>query len=448
MPKLLRDANGNVILDADGEPVYTQSSSEWELYPYPMRHPHTIDTLTVGELLAEDFNTTTTWFNEQLISKTSEPKIRFLLSGSDHGPRVTSWPTIRRSAEKLTPLNLSVSLANEDGLYNSYYSDIYTLNSSCSIQFGYTHPTSGDELVNLFVGNVKKISFPDQTKIKFNLYDKIYNLSQIKVGQTDTPASFTSQIPSDIAWTLCTSYGQFSDVTSTSNPDIDYNSFNDWAATFSQDNVVTTAYFKGEKVTEALNEIIYQTDSYLWVNGNGKLVFERFTENSSADFVLEEGKYKNISVSLDGLAIINRQYVSFNYSINSDYWQNQIYEVNSTSVNSFGLHEDVIESSKVWYTNSAHANNIASRRISRWATPPRKFLIDVPLFGLNRKPADMIRFVNSFFAVDSSAGWRITGQEINLNPKKINVRYSTNEGLIANAFYLDISYLDGTDQLL
>lgn len=443
---------GTYLQGSDEEYILDSSGGYIELYGatilgvQSLSHGHTLATITADEDYA--YRAASSWFIEQTKAKESDPVVRFTMAGSDHSSRVIKWPTIRRDAEKFTPLNIGIQLSNADGLYNSFYSQIYTINTSCSIDVGFTHPTSGYEYVRVYTGKVQKVSYPDQANISLSLYDKIYDLSQIKVGQSDAPASFTSQIPSDIAWTLCTSYGNFSSTQSSANLDIDYESFQKWSASFSQDNVVATAIFKGTKVTEALAAVADHTDSYVWVDGWGKIVFERFTENSSTDFTLEEGQYSSIKMNIDNTRVVNRQYVSYNYSISSDYWQNQLSAVNTTSVNSFGVQDNIFESSKIWYTNSSHASNIANRRVSRWGTPPRNFEIDVPLFGIDRKPIDMIRFVNSFFTVTSATGWRISAQEVTLDPKKIKVRYKTNEGFVANAFYLDVSELDGDHKLL
>jgi hypothetical protein len=79
-------------------------------------------------------------------------------------------------------------------------------------------------------------------------------------------------------------------------------------------------------------------------------------------------------------------------------------------------------------------------------TPPKVFELDLPLTGIQREPGDTLRLVNSFYNVSSSSGWRISQHKFNMNDFSINVM--TNEALIANAFFLDTSLLDGDDLLL
>lgn len=387
----------------------------------------------------------TSWFIDQLNSPATEPVRVFTMAGSDHSSNVKKWPKIRRNIEEIKPVNLNISLKNTDGLYNSFYESLYTINASCHIDIGFTHPTSGDEFVRVYTGMAEKVRYDNEL---CNLYinDKIYDLSLRKVGSTESHVDFSSQIPSEIVWTLCTCYGGLSSVQDSSNTDIDYPLFSEWAETFSIDSIVATANFQGELVVNGIKEIVDYTDSFHWIDGDGKLVFQRFSETSSLDFVLEEGNYKNIKLDVDAGKIINKQFVDWNYSVSSEYWQNQNFQVNSTSVNSYRIHESVMQSENVWYTNSSHATNLAARRLSRLAHPPKYFTVSVPLFGLHRAPGETLRLVNSFYNVNSSSGWRISAQEIDVDAFAIN--FSTNEALVANAFYLDESDLDGDDLLL
>lgn len=385
------------------------------------------------------------WFIEQLEKKESEPKRVFTMAGSDHSSRVFKWPAITRDIEEIKPVNINVDLSNVDGTYNSLFEQTYTMVASCHIDAGFTHPTSGDELVRIYTGTVNRASYSGNV-CRVHIRDKIYDVSKIKVGSTEEHVDFPSQIPSDIAWTLCTCYGGLSSVKSDSNIDIDYELFSEWAATFSADSVVATANFQGKRIVEGLKDIVKYTDSFHWVDGNGKLVFQRFTEASSLDFLIGEGEYKNFTLKIDADRIVNKQYVGFNYSVTSEYWQNQTYDSDTTSVNSFKLHENVIENKSIWYTDSNHATNLATRIITRLKTPPKIFELSLPFFGLHREPGNTLRLVNSFYDVTSASGWRVSEYKVNLDDFSIGVR--TNEALIANAFYLDTSDLDGDDLLL
>lgn len=385
------------------------------------------------------------WFIDQLNDPATEPKRVFTMANSDHSARVQRWPTIKRDIEELKPVNTNIALSNIDQVYNEFHNALYTVTASCHIDIGFTHPESGDELVRVYTGIIEKVKY-EQQKCKVYIKDKIYDLSLRNLGSTESHIDFSSQIPSDIAWTLCTCYGGLSTVASTSNTDIDYDAFNTWAATFSADTVETTANFQGEVITEGLAELCKYTDSFAWVNGQGQVVFERFNEVSSLDFLVEEGEYKSLRLEIDVGALVNRQYVDYNYAVGSDYWQNQVTETNSTSVNSYRLHENVLQSPNVWFTSSGFASNLASRMVTRLASPPKHYSLNLPLFGLHREPGNTIRLISSFYNVSSGSGFRVSEQTMNLDNFTVKVR--TNNALVASGFYLDSSDLDGTDILL
>lgn len=386
------------------------------------------------------------WFTDQLNLMASEPKRVFTMAGSDHSARVKKWPTMRRDIDQIKPTNIVISLSNVDGLYNHMRTALYTMVASCHIEAGFTHPESGDELVKLHTGIIEKVKFTTSKTANFYIKDKLYDMSLRKIGSTETQVDFASQIPSEIAWTMVTCYGGLSTVQSDSNTDIHWEKFEKWAGVFSADSVVATANFQGELVVEGLKQIMDYTDSFHWVDGDGRLVFERFSEVSSLDFLIEQDKHRKFSLDIDAETMVNRQYVDYNYSVASEYWQNQVSAVDSLSVNSFRLHENVLQSPNIWYTTSGTASNIALRRINRLSQPPQNFKISMPLFGLHREPGNTVRITDSFFNVSSGAGWHISEQKINLDNFTIEV--SASEALVANGFYLDINDLDGDELLL
>ena len=387
------------------------------------------------------------WFLDQLQVKESSPVLKFSIMGSDHSSKVLSWPSIKRDIENFKPTNISLSLTNIGGEYTTFYSSPEFLNSSCSLEVGFNHPVSGDELIKVFTGIVKNVSYPDEKQIQLQLYDKIHSLAQIKIGGSNRAVVFSETIPSEIMWTVCTCYGQFSSVRSTSNIDIDYASFLQMAASFSADTLLTNANFENVKCTEALQDIANVTDSFIWSDGDGKVIFDRASENSSLDFLINEGEYINLKVSVDATSIINKQHVSYGYNEASDTWY-QISMANTTSINSFGLYENIFENENVYFPSSIHAGVLANRMILKWGYPPRRFKIKTPLFGINRKLSETIRFVNSYWGVNSSTAWRIVNQEIDLDPENISIVFGTNEGTSGEAFYLDVSSLDGNHLLL
>jgi hypothetical protein len=388
------------------------------------------------------------WFIDQLFSKTSSPKRVFYMNGSDHTDRVNEWPLIRRSSTKIKPVVPSVDLVNIDGLYNEFYSQLYTLNASCQIKFGFTHPTSGDELISIYSGFAKKVDFDNIRTVKVTMHDKMKLLTKRIVGDSENNASFSEMIPSDIAYTLCSCYGGLDTAQNSLNRDINWEYFEAWSNSFSADSVICSANYDGIKVTEALDHLVRYTDSLIWEDGNGKICFSRFTENSSDDFLLLEGQYKDITLEVKADDIITKALVQFDYNVSSSDWGGVTYSVNTEGQNSFGLFEEIYKFDDIWYTTSVQALNLATRVTERFAVPQRSFSITVPFFGIHRIPGDTIRFINSFWNVNSALGFRLDGEDIDLRNRGMNVKYTTMVGYISTAFYLDKDYLDSSSRFL
>ena len=385
------------------------------------------------------------WFVDQLRKRSSKPKRRLTLAGSDYSARVHKWPRLRRSADRVQSSKISINLANTDGGLNRYYENTFHMPGSCTIEFGYTHPDSGDELIPLFTGEIHVVSYTEKF-CKLPLRDRMWDFTSRVVGDSDNPVTFTSVLVSDIAWTLCTCYGGLSSVESDANPDIDYDSFLDFAAVFSADTVLCSARYEGEKVTEALEKLAKYTDSAIWVEGDGKLYFRRFSEPDSLDFVVVRNDQVALQIDIDGMQMVNRLYVDWNYSTDSDYWQDAVISVDSTSVNTFGLHEDRLQDETIWYVDSASALNMAQRKTSLLKAPPRRFMVSTGVIGLHRQLGETVRLVDSFYGITSDSGWRFTEMDIALDTGRVG--YLLDEAATMNAFYLDVSYLDGNDCLL
>lgn len=385
------------------------------------------------------------WFVAQSLARASRPKRVFTVGGSDYSQRVTRWPSFKRTANEIKSINLSVPLANTDGGLNHFYENTYNMQQACAVQLGFTHPESGDELVTIYSGFLKNVSYSGK-HCTLKLKDRLWSFTERKVGDSDNPVTFGTQLPSDVAWTLCTCYGELSAVQSTSNPDIDYDSFALWAATFSADTVQCQARYEGQKITEALERLGRMTDSAVWIEGDGKVTFRRFTEPDSRDFVLTRDEYTDLAIDVEGLRLQNRQHVYWDYAPASDYWQRSVVAEDDTSVNTFGVHEDVIKDPTVWYVNTDSALNLAQRKVLLLKQPPKRFDVKTGLVGIQHQLGETVRLVDPFCGITSGSGWRFVEQQIDLD--RGQARYEMDEATTANAFYLDVSYLDGDDRLL
>ena len=387
----------------------------------------------------------TSWFYTQQLEKRTAPVKKFYIGGSDYSSRVMKWPSFTRTSVDIIASRATIALDNADGILNLFHERLWTFPNTCSAKWGYMHPTSGNELLTLFSGDIKEVEYADK-ECKIHLRDRMWALTEKKVGDSDITVTFSYKIPSDIAWTLCTCYGELSSTANSSNTHIDWATFNEWAASFSTDNVQMSARYDGTKVSEALSKIGQMTDSAIWQDGDGKIYFKRYAEPSSLDFVVTRNHMTDLKIKIDGLFLVNKAWVYGNYSAQSNYWMLNCYATETTGVNTYGLHEFIWKDETCWYVNSASALNMAQRKVRVLKFPPKKFIVEVPVIGLHRQLGETVRLVESFYSINSGTGWRFEEVEINMDSGLC--KYTMNEAIAGNAFFLDIDSLDVDDKFL
>lgn len=386
----------------------------------------------------------TSWFIDQTQLKTASPMRKLTIAGSDYNARVVKWPSIRRAYSDIRPVNISVDLANEDQALNFFRSEPTKLLAKCQLKMGYTHPTSGDELITLYSGDIDRVLYQKGT-LTVQTLDKFKQFTERVVGSSNSPALYTGSnyLPSDLGWWLCTSYGGLSTIASTSNPDIDYAAFQTWASIFSGDSIYVQGRFEGPKVTEALRKVARYTDSGIWVEGD-KVTFARFAEAGSFETVVTGDSIIDLSLSLDDSTVVNKQHVYADYDVTSKYWKLDIFSVESISVNSYGLREEVEKDESIWYVSSATALNMAQRRTLFSSEPYQEYNLTLPLVVLPRQIGEMLRIDDDFLGITSGDAWRIMEYSLDMDRGRMDVKADSSR--IAQPFILDHDVLGLLDQ--
>lgn len=310
----------------------------------------------------------------------------------------------------------------------------------------YYQPTSdtvfGQDSYSIYEGEIESIS-NNKASLILNITDKYDELAKRTVGTEDSPVTINNTLVSDLVWTLCTCYGGLSSVQSTSNPDIDYEKFLEWAAVFSSDSTNMDARLTGQKVSEVVSRIANQTESAVY-RASSKIAFSRFTIVGRSVDDLTPDNYFQHSMSHSMRDIVNRQKVSFNYDTTSRIHADTVTDQNTSSVNSFGLREKLSQDQVVWYTNSPSAINLAQRKTFIASEPYMKTKVKVGMQGILYNIGDMVTLTNEAQGVYSRAS-RIMGKSINLNDGSVDC--SLDESQILEAFRLDISSLSDTNSL-
>jgi len=387
----------------------------------------------------------TSWFKEQLALKISSPKRTFTIGTSDYSERVAAWPTIKRSWDGVMPQSVTLNLVNEDQAMNFVHTDKTNLSKDCFIKFGFTHPTSGDELITMYSGTIDKARYKGG-QCTLTLLDKFKRLSERVMGTNDAPVTFTnSTLPSDIVWTAVTCYGGYSSIQSTSNPDINYTSWLEWALVFSTDNVFMNGNSSGKKITEILKKMARYTNSAIYIEDN-KIAFKRFSVTDSFQTSLTNDDIIDIELEIDDEDIINKQYVYGAYDVASRDWGVQVYEVSTSSVNTYGLKEQIEKDESIWYVNSISAVNLAQRIINTAGEPYDRIRVDTTLVAAIRQIGETISIEDTSFGGSIDSGYRIMGYSINLDKGLYSADLDVSQ--FSFPFRLDISTLDGTLHVL
>jgi hypothetical protein len=365
-----------------------------------------------------------------------EPSRKFTIGTSDYTNYVTRWPKISRASNKLKSTKVKVQLANADQEFNNFYTNLYSIPNTCTLSC---------DSYTLFVGFLSDVQY-NREKCDLSLRDRLSDLEVRKIGDSDSVISFAPQIPSDIAWTITTCYGALDSTQGSNNADIDYDMFALWAETFSVDSVEIEANYDGQKLTQALEDLGKMTNSDIWIARNGLLKFKARFDVASNDTTIDHEHVIDLSIRLSQDKLINDQYIYGAYSSDNSNWSLIRNSIDQASQNSYGVHQNIIKNTHVWYQSSVYAGVIADKRILQYKHPVREFTVKTPFVHINTTIGDRVRLVDSFFSITSEYAWRAVSEKIDMSNGQIEFELDSAQSF--EPFYLDVSNLDGNYYLL
>lgn len=365
-----------------------------------------------------------------------EPSRKFTIGTSDYSTRVTKWPKLTRAANKFKSAKVKVELANTDQEFNNFYTNLYSIPNTCTLSC---------DSYTLYTGFLNDVQY-NKEKCTLTLRDRLSKLETRKIGDSDAVVSFAPQIPSDIAWDLCTSYGGLDSTADSSNPDIDYVAFSLWAETFSSDSVTVEANYDGQKITAALESLAKMTNSDIWIDRNGILQFKARFDVASHDTTIDHEHVLDLNIRIAQDKLINDQYVYGAYSSDNSEWSIIRHSLDQASINSYGLHESIIKDEHVWYQSSVNAGVIAQKKVVQYKHPVREFTVKTPFALIDTTIADRVRLVDSFFSITSVMAWRVVEEKIDMSNGQIEFKLDSTQSF--EPFILDVSNLDGNYYLL
>jgi hypothetical protein len=383
-------------------------------------------------------------FQSTANAKNAKWSRQLIVGNSDYSAHVIKWPIVRKTWNTVSPGTVSIDLANEDRCLNFIFNAPINLELSCSLGLGFQYAVGSSEYLTVFQGRVDNIQYA-RGAATLTLVDKFAALSQTVVGDPASAQAYTgsSYLVHDMAWYLCTSYGGFSALTSTSNPDIDYTAFTSWSSLFSADNTRLQASFSGQRITELLQKISNLTQTSIYPE-NGKLKFVRWLLSSVPSFTFSDGNVIEPTVTVDQRSIVNEFYVSGAYSTGNSAYAITVVAADSSSVNSFGSHEDTSVEKNIWLVDSLSASNLAQRMVFTFAQPWPNYDVPAPWSALPVTVGDTVLYNDSLLQV-SSLGQRILSEAVDMSTGIKT--FSMNRSQYRQPFTLDISALDSSDVL-
>ncbi len=302
---------------------------------------------------------------------------------------------------------------------------------------------SNEDVVDYFTGTVERVSFR-RGQCVVTATDKLKQLSDRMVGDGENPVIVASITPAWLAFTLCSCYGGMSATTATSNPDIDWASVDTWMDYFSSNAIHVKTRFTGAKVLETLRRIGRLTQAAIYLENN-KIIFKRWTEVDSNLSTLGNEEIFDLTLNVNEREIINRQFVYADFDVGSEFYQIVAQDDDTTSQNTYGIHEGVIKDEQVNYVTSAGAIAAAQRMVANYANPFDQLSILVSLAALQRQMGESISVTDPF--LDLGDTHRIMGYETDIDRNRMRLTTDKSQMITGNPFTLGTSSLSGTDVL-
>ena len=217
-------------------------------------------------------------------AKTAEPSIVFTYNSIDYSDYVINISPISRDAE-MTAGTVTVKLDNGAGTFDDFLDDWTVLEEQASIEFNFAGLV---EDYALFTGYCETIEMGVDT-ITMTLKDRLATCLAKTVGSGEVPVTYDGNftICVNVVWALLTTYALLDDTASTANTDIDYTAWGAWYDELEDtDNEYRLSmYLTGQTVASCLKRVMELTNSYIWVNGAGKITFEHYTTGNVGSIV-------------------------------------------------------------------------------------------------------------------------------------------------------------------
>lgn len=379
---------------------------------------------------------------EQTFTQAAESTSRylhrfFMYNGTERKSYLLSSSPIIRDAQNIVAGEVTVELVNTDETWNMFLTDKTNCRKTAILKIGCPAKKT------LFTGYGDDVKFRG-TIAELKLRDNMALMLEKEVGSDESPVDYYSSAynPADLVWDLLTTHGGLDNTTSSSNTDIDYDQWSNWKSDCDVLQYSLKAKLTGETIGEVLQKIAHLTQSYIYVNGEGKFVFYRFLPTlETAYYTITSSKYllnPKPEIEVDFTDLVNDLTCYYGYDPSTGNWSGSVSASDSSSQTAFGTKSDVIEDTDVWHATSASAQEYCNRRIEVYANPLELLTFTMPLMGADRELGERIKVTmtmpGNYSSIDFEI-WRLKHNTLTDGTSEITVRNAS--GDILTPFRLD-----------
>jgi len=344
----------------------------------------------------------TSTFETELAAQASSPRIRFVFKSHEYDEYVLKVTQIERSGE-LKVGTCFVTLSNTDGKWNDFYQYPLTdMGKTCNI--GLYFPVVGnDDILYLFTGTVKNVSYQDATAI-LTVQDKMARVLDTTLGGNNEVSEFYTKpwTPGAMAWELLTDYANLSSIKTSQNPDIDYDSWSSWHSDTMSYSLC--ARFAGQSLRTALLKLGRLTNSLIWVDGESRFKFSMFSTGQSPDMTATVSD-AIIDLDVDTSTIINSVGVKYGFSPTTDTWIDMVADANTASQGVFGTIEEIFKDTILWHYTEASATAFAAAFLDAWSMPVERINVHQCMKGYAADLATVVAVTEPLKELSSRPYW-------------------------------------------
>lgn len=304
---------------------------------------------------------------------------------------------------------------------------------------------SNEDTVDFFIGDIGGVIFRNE-QCRVTATDKFKLLADRVVGDGESPIIVTSITPAWLAFTLCSCYGGMSATTGTGNADIDWASVDTWMDYFTSNAIHVKTRFTGMKVLQALRRLGFMTQAAIYIEDN-KVTFKRWTEIDTRLTTLgDDSGLLTVSDTISERDIINKQHVYADFDVASEFYQIVVNDEDTASVNTYGLHEEIIKDEQLNYVTSAGALALAQRMTANYKDPFDRLDVTATPAMFSRQLGESIIINDTVLGLAET--YRLMTYELDMDRNRFRSSMDKSQMIASAAFTLDTSSLDGTDVLL